>query len=214
MCWNASISLNTFLFSSFVLLLIMYNNAFTKYKIHELNNIWIYLFFASFIFMQLIEAFIWRNIDNKFYNQYFSILGTCLLISQPIFSIMILSKISLRNKLLLLYLLLAIPYSLYKFFTKKIYSTVSKSGHLVWNFFESPPIITVFWFFFFLFSLIYERKWFGILFCIISLLLAYYNYKNDKSMWSLWCWMVNFVMIYYAIYLLIFLPFFEKGNIC
>jgi len=214
MCWNETISLNTFFFSSFVLLLIIYNNAYTKYKIPDLNSIWVYLFFASFILMQLVETFIWRNIHNSFYNQLFSIIGTCLLISQPIFSIMILSNTLLRNKLLLTYLILAIPYSIYKFFTKKIYSTVSKSGHLVWNFFETPPIVAFFWFFFFLFSLIYERKWFGILFITISLFLAYYNYKNDDSMWSLWCWFVNSIMIYYAFYLLLFLPFFEKGSIC
>ena len=53
MCWNESVSLNTFLFSSFVLLLVMYNNYYTKYKITELDNVWIYLFLASFIFMQL-----------------------------------------------------------------------------------------------------------------------------------------------------------------
>jgi hypothetical protein len=164
--------------------------------------------------MQLVEFFIWRNIHNKFYNNLFSIIGVCLLISQPIFSIMILSKTSLRNKLLFSYLLLALPYSLYKFLTKNIHSVVSKGGHLAWNFFETPPIVSFIWLFFFLFSLIYEKKWIGILFSTITLLLAYYNYKNDNSMWSLWCWMVNSAMIYYAVYLLIFLPFFEKGNIC
>lgn len=38
MCWNEHVSLNTFLFSSFVLALIVYNNSYTKYKIQELNN--------------------------------------------------------------------------------------------------------------------------------------------------------------------------------
>lgn len=33
MCWNENVSLNTFLFSSFVLLLIFYNNTYTQYKI-------------------------------------------------------------------------------------------------------------------------------------------------------------------------------------
>ena len=42
--WNKDISLNTFLFSSFVLLLIIYNNTYTQYKINELENIWMYLF--------------------------------------------------------------------------------------------------------------------------------------------------------------------------
>ena len=58
MCWNEHVSLNTFLFSSFVLLLIIYNNLFTKYKIQELNNTFVYLFITSFVVMQLIEFFI------------------------------------------------------------------------------------------------------------------------------------------------------------
>ena len=66
MCWNEDVSLNTFLFSSFVLLLIIYNNLFTKYKIQELNNPFIYLLIASFVFIQLIEFFIWKNINDKF----------------------------------------------------------------------------------------------------------------------------------------------------
>ena len=79
MCWNEHVSLNTFLFSSFILLLIIYNNAYTKYKIEELNNINIYIFLASIIFIQLIEFFIWRNMNNKYYNNFFSI----LLLSTP-----------------------------------------------------------------------------------------------------------------------------------
>ena len=50
MCWNENVSLNTFLFSSFVLLLIMYNNAFTQYKINELNNVYIYIYCISHIY--------------------------------------------------------------------------------------------------------------------------------------------------------------------
>ena len=135
MCWNEHVSLNTFLFSSFVLLLIIYNNLFTKYKIQELNNTFIYLFIASFVFIQLIEFFIWKNINNKFYNNIFSICATLLIIIQPIISIMIITNIKMRNLLLLFYLLLAIPFSLYKFFTKDIHTVISESGHLRWKFF-------------------------------------------------------------------------------
>jgi hypothetical protein len=216
MCWNASVSLNTFLFSIFVLLLIIYNNAFTKYKIHELNSIWIYLFFASFIFMQLIEFFIWRNINHPFYNHIFSVIGSILIMSQPIFSIMILSKsnIRLRNLFLLIYTSVAIPYFIYKVSTQRVYSTISKGGHLNWKFVEMTSILTFGWFFFLLFSLIYEKKWVGFWFGLLSLCLIYYNYKNDNSAGSMWCWAVNLIMIYYAIYLLMYLPFYEKGKIC
>ena len=54
MCWNSQVSLNTFLFSTFVLLLVMYNNYYTQYKIKGMENIWVYVFFMSFITMQLI----------------------------------------------------------------------------------------------------------------------------------------------------------------
>jgi len=214
MCWNASVSLNTFLFSSFILALIIYNNLFTQYKIQELNNTWIYLFLASFIFMQLIEFFIWKNINDKFYNNIFSICGTLLLFVQPIVSIMILSNIQLRNFLLLFYLLLAIPYSTYKYFTKNIHSVISESGHLRWNFFETTPLTWIVWLFFFLFSFIYEKQYFGFIFGLIMLCITFINYKNDHTVWSMWCWSVNSIMIYYAFYLLIYLPFIEKKNIC
>ena len=214
MCWNEHVSLNTFLFSSFVLLLIIYNNLFTKYKIQDLNNAFVYLFIASFVFMQLIEFFIWKNINNKFYNNMFSIMATLLLLLQPIASIMILSNIQLRNMLLILYLSLAIPFSIYKFSTKNIHSVISVCGHLRWNFFDTTPIIWFVWLFFFLFSFIYEKRWFEIIFAIIALIITFINYNNDNTVWSMWCWSVNSIMIYYAIYLLIYLPFLEKSNIC
>ena len=214
MCWNENVSLNTFLFSGFVLALIIYNNSFTKYKIHELNNKWIYLFIASFVFMQLIEFFIWRNINNKFYNNIFSIFAVLLLIIQPIASIMIITNLQLRNLLLISYLLLVIPYSIYKFSTNHIHSVVSEGGHLIWNFFNIPPILWVVWLFFFLFSFIYEKKWIGIIFGLITLFIAVINYKNDHTMGSMWCWSVNSIMIYYAIYLLLYLPFLEKTKVC
>lgn len=215
MCWNEDVSLNTFLFSSFVLLLIIYNNLFTKYKIQELNNPFIYLLIASFVFIQLIEFFIWKNINDKFYNNIFSIMATLLILLQPVASILILSNIQLRNKLLFFYLLLAIPFLIYKFSTRYIHSVISKSGHLDWKFVETTPIILIIWLFFFLFSIIYEKKWVGIIFAIVTLIITFINYRNDSAViGSMWCWIVNSIMIYYAFYLLIYLPFLEKSNIC
>lgn len=214
MCSNASVSLNTFLFSSFILTLIIYNNLFTQYKIHELNNIWIYFFLASFIFMQLIEFFIWKNINNKFYNHVFSTMGTFLIFIQPIFSIMIITNIQIKNILLIVYLSLAIPFSIYKYLTKNIHSVVSESGHLRWKFFELTPFILIIWLFFLLFGLIYEKKWTGFGIGLILVCISYYNYKNDHTMGSMWCWLINSIMFYYAFYLLFYLPFYNKKNIC
>ena len=214
MCWNENVSLNTFLFSGFMLALIIYNNSFTKYKIQEINNKWIYLFIASFILIQLAEFFIWKNINNKFYNNIFSIFAALLLVIQPIISMMVLTNVPLRNLLLISYLLLVIPFSIYIFSTKHIHTIVSKNGHLKWKFFEISATGWMIWLFFFLFSFFYEQKWFGLSFGLITLIISVINYINDDTIGSMWCWSVNSVMIYYAFYILIYLPFLEKSNIC
>ena len=142
-------------------------------------------------------------------------MATLLILLQPVASILILSNIQLRNKLLFFYLLLAIPFLIYKFSTRYIHSVISKSGHLDWKFVETTPIILIIWLFFFLFSIIYEKKWVGIIFAIVTLIITFINYRNDSAViGSMWCWIVNSIMIYYAFYLLIYLPFLEKSKIC
>lgn len=214
MCWNKDISLNTFLFSSFVLGLIMYNNAYTQYKIVVLNNVYAYIFFMSFILMQLIEYFIWINIKNPLYNGIFTGLATLLLIFQPIASNMLITNEIIRKKLLYSYLLFIIPLSIYRFNIKNMNSSVSKLGHLQWNTVSvgNNPyniLFTLIWIFFFLFPLFYQKYNFGLAFGLLTLIIITYNFFNDDSVGSMWCWIVNIIMIYYAGYLLFYLPFFK-----
>ena len=210
MCWNEHVSLNTFLFSSFVLLLILYNNTYTIYKIKYFNSLWIYLFFVSFISMQLIEFFIWRNINNTFYNHIFSTMAALLIFIQPLITLMMISNISLRNNLLVAYLVFFIPYFTYKFITNNMKSQLSNRGHLEWLFFDTNMLLFMGWLFFFLFSFIYTQNFYGFLFGIVLFLISYYNYYKDRTIGSMWCWVVNSSMIYYAFYLLMYLPFCEK----
>ena len=211
MCWNEEVSLNTFLFSTFVLCIVYYNNTYTKYKIKEFNNKWLYIFFMSAILMQLIEFFIWRNIKNKNYNKIFTMLAFILIFSQPIASLMILSNYQIRNIMLLIYLILGIPYLFFIILTTKFYSTVSSSGNLEWNL-KINKIFFWIWLFFLLFSLFYEKKWLYLIFGIVTF--SIFMYKEYKTSGSLWCWFVNSISIYLAIYLLFYLPFHEKNKIC
>jgi hypothetical protein len=214
MCWNKEISLNTFVFSSFVLGLIIYNNAYTQYKIVDINNIWVYLFFISFILMQLIEFFIWRNVNNPIYNKLFTMMATLLLLVQPIATNMLITNKSVQRGMLFLYLICMMPFATYRFMTKNINSTVSKMGHLQWNsLFNNnntlDHVAIIIWLVFFLFPLFYERQFFGFLFGLLTLLVIIYNYYKDDTIGSMWCWVVNSLMLYYAGYLLFYLPFFK-----
>ena len=213
MCWNAEVCLNIFLFSNFVLCLIIYNNTYTQYKIKDFNNIWIYLFFVSFILMQLFEFFIWRNVDNKLYNKLFTILATLLLLVQPIASNMLITNKSVQQSMLFVYMICMVPFAIYRFMTQKINSTISDLGHLQWNMLldnksKIDNVIITIWFIFFLFPLFYQKKTFGFLFGAITLLIMIYKYYKDNTVGSMWCWVVNSIMVYYAIYLLLYLPFF------
>lgn len=208
MCWNAEISLNTFLFSSAILILIIYNNTYTQYKVNFFNNIYAYLFLLSFIFMQLVEFFLWKNINNKKINHVLSVLGALLLFLQPAFSLMLISNGKLRNILLLIYVIPAITFFIYLFVTVYFYTTISQKNHLVWHWGPNNYgyILFAIWLFFLVFSFFYEKQYLYIGFGLVFLILAFVIYNNDGSAKSIWCWSINIIMFILAIELLVYLP--------
>jgi len=210
MCWNEHVSLNTFLFSFFVLLLIIYNNAYTPYKI-EFLSIPMCIFLASFIFMQLIEFFIWRNLHNS-YNGVFSLMALLLIICQPLASLLMVKDTTLRNLLMMIYSsVIIIYYMLLK--SKNIHSEVSKNGHLSWKFINDmvSSYSYIFWFFFFLFSFVYNKMWLYLAFIVLTYAMSVIHYAQYKTITSMWCWIANSQMIFFAIYLLLWLPYQEHG---
>ncbi len=227
MCWNQFISINTYAFGIFVLLLIYLNNRYSIYKIEEFKNPFVYVFFISVITMQLFEFILWRNLDNKFINQTISKMAAFLLIIQPIAALFMLKNISLRNKLLTIYTIPAFGYFIYKIFTKKFYTTVASNGHLKWNWSTLSTnynFLTIFGMLFYLFFMYYpilqNKLYFLAIISFIFFLVSYYNYYKEGTAGSLWCWSVNILMFYFVFKLLFSLPYkelivkrFNKTNI-
>jgi hypothetical protein len=214
MCWNQYISLNTFIFSAFVLLLIVYNNNYSPYKINELNSIYAYFFLMSFFTMQLIEFFLWRNLNDKELNKLFSFLGALLLMLQPVASLMLLKDITLRNKLLTIYGIPAFSYFIYEIANKNFLTSISKNGHLKWDWVDlkgNKQILFMCWLFFLFFSIFYNKHYLGLAYTVALLIITLYSYKKDGSFGSLWCWSINSLMIFYAIKLLVVIPYKEHG---
>lgn len=214
MCWNQYVSLNTFVFSSFILILIIYNNKYSPYKIKELDNFYAYIFLMSFFTMQLLEFFLWRNLDNKELNRNLSILGAILLLSQPIASLMMIKNVSLRIKMLLTYCIPAFSYFIYEIGRKDFKTNVSKNGHLKWdwiNFDGYKKLLLIFWLFFLFFSLFINKNYLGLAYTIALLVFTFYSYNYQGSFGSLWCWSINSLMIFYAIKLLVIMPYMEHG---
>ena len=211
MCWNATVSLNTFLFSSFVLALIYYNNTYTQYKIRDFqDHPGLYLFFISFILMQLLEFFLWRNMKHPVWNHIFSRLAAILLVLQPVASLMLIQNKRIRYRMLTLYWIVAFPFTLYRMITKKITAYKSPQGNMVWDFVikngNNEWIFFAIWLGFFFFGFVYERIWTLFFFGLITLLLLLTMYWNEHTFGSVWCWFVNAGMLYYSIVLLYSLP--------
>ena len=211
MCWNEYVSINTFIFGIFVLLLIAFNNKYSKYKIIEFENPYTYFFMGSLITMQFIEFVLWRNLNNKFINKIMSILGSLLLVIQPIASLTMLENIYLRNKMILIYSIPAFVYFFYNIINKNIYTIVSKKTvHLKWNWIPNELFGYLFYLFFLYFSLFVNGYYIGIILSSILFAIFYYYYYTDGTAGSLWCWSVNIIMLYYLIKLLIYLPLFYR----
>jgi len=197
-----------------MLLLIAYNNKYTPYKLSEFDSVFVYIFFISFIAMQLIEFFLWRNINDKDMKRNLSILGAFLLMLQPIASLLLLKNDAFRKILLTIYTIPGFAYFIYKIKTQPINTTITKAGHLRWNWIQldDNKIIGFIWLLFLYIGVFAEKKYFGAgIITILLLVFSYHSYNKEGSYGSLWCWSINLLMIYYAIKLLIVLPYKEHG---
>lgn len=214
MCWNQYVSLNTFIFSLFVLILIWFNNKYTQYKTPLFNNNFTFFFFLSFMLMQLIEFFIWRNLDNKLVNHILSIIGMFLLIIQPIASLLMLDDKKLSYKLIGIYSLFAFSFSIYQLNDHEFTTEISKNGHLKWNWNKISgykSILILLWFALLYYSLIVSKNYIPLIYVTILLIISYYSHYNDGTAGSLWCWSINTIMFYYLFNIIIILPFKERG---
>ena len=219
MCWNKDISLNTFIFSTIGLVFIYYTNNYTKYKIKWFNNIYMYLFYFSFISMQLVEYFLWGNINNKEANAFYSKMGLFLIIIQPFLYLMSITDIIHRNQIVLYYLIVVLIFFIYKYLFDPIIlkTTVADNGHLQWNWLPGKGFDVIFmfaWMFFFVYKLYYIRDYFFLVSLLFIIFMIYLYYLKSNTWGSMWCWAANTVMIYLIIEILLIQPFIEYGSLC
>lgn len=213
MCWNQYVSINTFVFGIFGLIFIFFNNKYSEYKIDFFKNSYAYLFMLSFMFMQLFEFILWRNLDNQLINKIASTLGFLLLSIQPIASLLLLNNIQLRNQLLLAYSIPAFIFVIYNIFSTNIHTVLSPSGHLAWKwtFYKNiliSLIIIPFYLFFLFFSLIYNKYYNSLLILLLYFIFIYY-FGKDGSSGSIWCLSVNSIVLYFILQILIVMPYNE-----
>lgn len=183
MCWNAEVSLQSFLFGM----------SFIGIGAYAGVRLPILLFCITIVMMQLIEYIVWSNYDNKYINTKASQAALFLLFLQPIASMIGLPNITLRNNLLGSYILLN-GLSLFMPWNIDFSMTRAKNGHLSWNWLTNEPRtwISLSIYFFFLFIPLVIQKNYELLFLALATLgLSLYSFWTENTWGSMWCWIVN-----------------------
>lgn len=198
MCWNASVSLNTYIFGLFASLFSYYNG---------IGNILSVIFYQSFIIIQLIEYFIWTK---AFSNKLLSQIGFFVIMCQPIFNII---KIE-QSPQVIPYILAAyiifivILYTIIVPFNTIDFSTVpSKNGHLSWKWLDLNLYIIFIWYAFLSIRWIIDKEFLTLIVITALLIITLVLYKDTNTFGSMWCWTANIISFY-----LIFEVFYK--NIC
>lgn len=189
MCWNETVSINTFIFSTFAIIFAYYNNIITIFQ---------GLFLFSVFSMQLLEFFLWRNISDKKKNEFYSRIAGVVLISQPFFSLLTLTNPVIKYVTVTSYIIFSVLVNVFPLLqSKQPYKTsVGKNGHLRWDWVSTNPFkISVYMLGLFIPLLFWKHK---IIFVIgfVTLLASVILYRKDKTWGSLWCWSVNIISLY------------------
>ena len=188
MCWNQSVSMNTFLFSLFAVLL-SFSNGLIDNKIA--------LLYLSFMSMQLVEYFAWGDINNKKKIELLSKVGFTLILLQPAISLLRLPD-DKRNIMMSLYavfilLILTIVKPL-----KDIVFSMHKAtnGHLAWDWLPFSLPIALIWLGFFSYYSFSINSYWALVAMIGSFGLSYYTHYRYNTYGSMWCWICNALSIY------------------
>jgi hypothetical protein len=185
MCWNAEVSLNTFLFGMISMTIVLLLNKISFITI---------LLALTLSLIQLMEYYAWNNINNKDAIFKLSIIGYFIIVSQ----ILILNYGFLNNNdrliSVIIILVLSIYFFIYNYQNDKFYMEKGKNKHLIWHWIDIPtPLLLIVLIFY-----IYPAIQYGIITSmaiIVPLLISLYYYYKYKTWGSMWCYMSNFFWI-------------------
>ena len=190
MCWNASVSLNTYIFGLFASSFAYYNG---------ITNILGFIFYQSFIIIQLIEYLIW---SKTFSNRLLSQIALFVILCQPIFNIVkIETQPELISYLLVAYFIfIIILYTIIVPLNTIQFSSVqSKNGHLSWKWLNWNIYIIVIWYAFLSFRWIIDKMYLTLILVTIFLIISIILFKETNTWGSMWCWISNIISFYFIL---------------
>jgi hypothetical protein len=181
MCWNAEVSLQSFLLGL----------AAIGIGVQRGIPLPVLFFSLTIVLMQLIEYIVWSYPEL---NKEASIAAIGLLWLQPVASIL---TISTPEPLLLSYAGISVLGALVG--SEKDYSmTKAPNGHLSWNWLTKEPstyAALAVYFLFLLIPLVLSRNLVLLSLALGTLGVSVYTYWKDNTWGSMWCWIVNILVV-------------------
>lgn len=197
MCWNAEVSLNTFLYG-FVSAVIVYALNIVPY--------YIILILISITSMQLLEYFAWTYIDNKKINKILSIIGLCIILLQIFLFNYYLPNDKYKKYLLLTLIIIYLLFMLIEFKNIKFSMSKADNGHLRWHWLDLPIIWIIIGLLCYIIPTLLSKNLI-IFYCTIILLsMSLYTYYSARTFGSMWCYYSNLSWI------LILISYFITGK--
>ena len=182
MCWNAEVSLNTFIFGLISAAIVLAINK---------NEIKLVLILLSVTSMQLLEYFVWRNINNKEVIKFLSLIGMGIILLQLIF----INSFNLKGNeriIILTLIFLSTLFALNHIINNdKLKMEKAKNGHLMWHWTDIPLPLLIIILSVYLYAGI-RNKDILFIFTFITLSISLFSYYKYKTWGSMWCYISNF----------------------
>lgn len=194
MCFNAEVSLQTFIFGSICAGISL---LLGKYEFIKILTVF------SFTSMQLLEYYAWTYINDKEKIRQLSVIALHLIAVQ-----LILINVALPSGNIRLFLLTSLMFLFISFYLINMHSTKfdmekGENGHLVWYWADGTVPIWIFLALLFYLIPCYFNRDGNILlfpFCFITIIISLYYYFKYKTWGTIWCYISNSLWFFIIIF--------------
>jgi hypothetical protein len=187
MCWNAEVSLKTFMYGLCSALICTYLGNI------PMNSIYITM---SFTLMQLFEYFAWTYLDNKKVIYYLSIIGAFLIFLQVFLRSYLLENPIHKQIMMQLLFVFMVVYFIFILPTTKFNMKRGINGHLEWEWLDWPKVFIMAGLFFYIMPNLLRKQYISSIIMVCLILITLYNYHEYKTWGTMWCYFSNVLWLY------------------
>jgi hypothetical protein len=187
MCWNAEISLKTFIVGTIAAIICLYLNAIPKSLIFIT---W------SFTLIQLLEYFAWTYIGDSQKIYYLSVIGLLLILVQ-LFMLCYYAN-NYQHELLISLFAYVILFCIFCLPETKFNMKKGKNGHLEWEWLNFPPVFIFFGLLLYCIPIAINKNYIGLAFTVSTMIISLYHYYKYNAWATMWCYFSNIIWFFFV----------------